>query len=265
MREGTLPASARLRVSGAITIRFFRRSGPISYGVKRSTAGSDRASMERLLEEILMAKGKRLRWPAIDEIDCARSAAPAWKLLAGSVVGRRHVEVDGPERRTAGVADLVPVALLDEEQRAGCQREPPPVHERLALAVHHVEPLVGAAMAIVRPALALSGSDDHGGRLRARVAERHAGSGPEAQGLALHARGSAPGERSSARRLGSIFRQAMCVLHPGERACRPAPAGACASLRRESSRLVVEDRAPDLALRVHHERAVLRDRLAQGL
>src|SRR5204862_5993770 len=63
--------------------------------------------------------------------------------------------------------------------------------QRLAGAGEHVQPLIGAAMAIVRIAFGVTGRDHHLGGLRAPVARHDAESLAEAQLLQSHAKGAA--------------------------------------------------------------------------
>src|SRR5947207_635351 len=72
------------------------------------------------------------------------------------------------------------------QQRARAQLDALAVDDGRAGAAHHVEPLVGALVAVVRPALDLSGAERHLGRLRVLVAEHHAEAVAELKVLVLH-------------------------------------------------------------------------------
>src|SRR5205823_4116703 len=108
------------------------------------------------------------------------------QLVAVAPVRGRHVDVEGLQPSAAGIADLVLVAALDEEQRAGLELVPALVHARFAAAGLDVEPLVGAAMAVVRIAFRIAGRKHHLRGLRSRVADRDAKALAEAKPLALH-------------------------------------------------------------------------------
>src|SRR4051794_25281172 len=88
------------------------------------------------------------------------------------------------------VAHLVLVAFFDEQQGAGHEPMPAAVHPREAAALHHEEPLVRAAVAVVRVALGISRRDDHLRRLGARVAESDPEAAAESKRLLLHAASS---------------------------------------------------------------------------
>jgi hypothetical protein len=76
------------------------------------------------------------------------------------------------QQATTGVAHLVLVTVLDQQQRSRTQRHPPAGDTGGAGPRHDVEPLIGAAMAVAGTALRLAGRNDHLGGLRAAIAER---------------------------------------------------------------------------------------------
>src|SRR4029078_3415550 len=84
------------------------------------------------------------------------------------ICGRR-VKVQRAQQCTAGILDLMLLAMLDQHERAGTDLVPLAVDERSAAAGNDVEPLIGAAMPVLRAALRISGWNDHLSRLRPRV------------------------------------------------------------------------------------------------
>src|SRR5919197_603453 len=101
-------------------------------------------------------------------------------------VRRRDVDVERPQRAPARVANLVRVAALVEKERPLAEEDLRAVHDRFAGPAHDIEPLVGPAMAVVRPALGLAGAERHLGRLRVLVPEHDTESGPELEVLVAH-------------------------------------------------------------------------------
>src|SRR5262249_7592695 len=92
----------------------------------------------------------------------------------------------GAQRLVAGVADLMPLPGLDQQQRALLQRVALAVDDGLPRPGDDVQPLVGAPVAIVRPALGFPGGQRHLCGLRAAVAQDDAETLPEPQALLLH-------------------------------------------------------------------------------
>src|SRR3954465_6879037 len=72
------------------------------------------------------------------------------------ICGRR-VKVQRAQQCTAGILDLMLLAMLDQHERAGTDLVPLAVYERSAAAGNDVEPLIGAAMPVLRAALRISG------------------------------------------------------------------------------------------------------------
>src|SRR5579885_1327910 len=106
---------------------------------------------------------------------------------SGSVFGRR-IEIQRAQRLLAVVANLVPLALFDQQQRARFQRLRLAFHDRCALARHHEQPLVGLLMLVLWIAFGVAGRNGHHGCFRAGVAERDLETLIEIQLLALHRR-----------------------------------------------------------------------------
>src|ERR1041385_8875276 len=77
--------------------------------------------------------------------------AAARQGLAVPAIGRRHVEIQRAQQPAAGVADLVPLAALDEEQPAGREAPAAAADLRQPASLEHEEPLVGAAVAVAGP------------------------------------------------------------------------------------------------------------------
>ncbi|CEE62340.1 hypothetical protein XAC2852_240041 [Xanthomonas citri pv. citri] len=84
-----------------------------------------------------------------------------WQGFALGIVGGRVIEIDRLQRRVPGIADLVRFTALDGDQATGLQCMPLPLDDRLAGAVHHVQPLIGTWVAIVWPAFALAWCNHH--------------------------------------------------------------------------------------------------------
>jgi hypothetical protein len=91
-----------------------------------------------------------------------------------------------PERTRTGVADLVRVAPPDQHERPLPQLDPVAVHDGLAGAGNDVEPLVRAAVAVVRPAVRLAGPERHLRGLAVLVAQHDPEPVAELQVLVLH-------------------------------------------------------------------------------
>src|SRR5207237_2672803 len=116
------------------------------------------------------------------------SSLAARQLVAVARIRRRDVEVERAQHPASGIADLVLVAALDEQQRPGAQSIALLVDRGHAATRLDEEPLVGAAMAVARVALALAGRDDHLRRLRVAIAQR------DAKGRSLPAASAATAE-----------------------------------------------------------------------
>src|SRR5690242_16501162 len=89
----------------------------------------------------------------------SRLLPSARQLVAAARIRRRHVEIERAQRTTASVPDLVAVTALDHDQRAGAKRMASPVDDRDAAAGLDEEPLISAAMAVVRAALCVPWRD----------------------------------------------------------------------------------------------------------
>src|SRR5439155_26309809 len=124
------------------------------------------------------------------------SGPRARQLVATARVGGRHVDVERAQQSAPRVLDLVAIAVLDEQQRARPQRHAPALHQRGAGARHDVEPLVGAAVTVGRPALGLARRQHHLGYLGAAIAQRDAKTLAKAKTLAFHDL-SIPGVRAA--------------------------------------------------------------------
>src|SRR5438445_4596365 len=94
-------------------------------------------------------------------------ATSARQRVAALAVGGRHVDAQGAQRRPATVADLVPVAALDEKERPFSERITLAVDDGQAFAGEDVKPLVAAAVTVIRSALGIARSEHHLGRLAA--------------------------------------------------------------------------------------------------
>src|SRR5690349_393089 len=88
------------------------------------------------------------------------------QLIASSRVSRRAVEIQCLQRLPAGVLDLMLVAMLDEQQRAGAQRMLSALHDGGATTAGHIEPLIRATMPVRRTAFTVPGRNGHLGCLR---------------------------------------------------------------------------------------------------
>jgi hypothetical protein len=86
----------------------------------------------------------------------------------------------------ARVPDLVRLSSLDQYERPVSQLDPLALDDGLALASYHEQPLVGSAMAIVRPALGGTRSERHLGCLGMLVAEDDLEAFAESQVFVLH-------------------------------------------------------------------------------
>src|SRR3569832_1933886 len=108
------------------------------------------------------------------------SSSPSALLVGGSVV------VERAQQFAARVFDLVPVAVLNEQQTAGSEGIAFAIHAGRAAACHHEQPLVGATVPVVRVALGIAGRDHHFRRLRPRIAEGDAKSLAKSQMFTPH-------------------------------------------------------------------------------
>src|SRR5262249_10002280 len=81
-------------------------------------------------------------------------------------------EVQRTQRCSAGVANFVSLAALDEEERSRRQSVAFPADGGDPLACHDVEPLITPAVPIVGAALRVAPREHHLRRLRAPIAER---------------------------------------------------------------------------------------------
>jgi hypothetical protein len=113
---------------------------------------------------------------------------PGREFLPGRGVRGRDVDVQRLQRPLAGVSDFVTVATLDQDERSPTQRDPLAVHNRFSRSADDEQPLVGAAMTVVRPALGRAGLERHLGGLRPPVPERDAEPAAEAKVGVAHAR-----------------------------------------------------------------------------
>ena len=81
----------------------------------------------------------------------------------------------------------MPFAAFDDQQAAGLERLATSFDDRQPRSRYHVQPLVRAAVPVVRAAFAVARCDDHFGRLHTAHVEGDAESRPEAEPFVLHA------------------------------------------------------------------------------
>src|SRR5688572_15633345 len=113
---------------------------------------------------------------------------PGRQRLAFAVIGGRRIEIDRLQRGPSGVSYLMPLAAFDHDKTAGAESLAMAFDDRHTAARDHIQPLIGAAMAIIGPALAVARRDDHFRRLHPAHLERNPKAFSETKSLVLHAR-----------------------------------------------------------------------------
>src|SRR5262245_21698377 len=114
-------------------------------------------------------------------------AAPRRQFIVLVAISGWHVDVDRLEQATPGVADFMPVAGLDEQHRPSFKALPVAIDDGSARPFHHIEPLVGAPVEVIRTSFPAAGGEDHDGALRSAVGDREPEPLPETELFAFHA------------------------------------------------------------------------------
>src|SRR4051794_35462426 len=114
---------------------------------------------------------RRDRWLRTGASAAARLLLAGRQLLAFAGVRRRNVDVQRLQRLATGVADLVAITAFDKQQGAGTQGMLLTVDDGHAFTRDDKQPLVSAAMAVVRPAFVVAGCERHLRRLGPIVAQ----------------------------------------------------------------------------------------------
>jgi hypothetical protein len=110
----------------------------------------------------------------------------ARQFITAPGVRRGTINVESLQKRSARIANLMLVAVLNQQQHTRCQRIASTFNPGNAGAVYHKQPLIRAAMTIPRTALCLSRLDDHFCRLAATISQGDPESFTEPKRFALH-------------------------------------------------------------------------------
>jgi hypothetical protein len=119
-------------------------------------------------------------------VEMLHSLATPRQLLAIAPVCGWDVDVHRLERRPASVTDLMGITLLDEQEGAFAKRFPSSVDDPRAATGHDEQPLIGAAMTVIRSALTIPWRNDHLRGLSTRIADGDAKSLPKAKLFLTH-------------------------------------------------------------------------------